>query len=139
MNEFKVNDLVIIVKQPSPSQMNAHIHMVGLSGYIEEINGEYAQFHELREDGCGGIGGVPLANLQLVNDNKRLQNLKKAKDEAFEKRLQESRERTKRYQALRDKFVQQAVTVTGVSTRNVIKIFELCEELEKTWDNTEGF
>src|ERR1017187_4612259 len=97
MSEFKVNDLVTIVKQPSPSQMNAHIYMVGLSGYIEEINGEYAQFHELQENGCGGMGGVPLANLKLSNDDKRLQKLKRDKDEAFEKRLQESLERTKRY------------------------------------------
>lgn len=137
--QFKVNDLVSIVAQPNSSQMNSHIHMMGLSGYIEEIIGDYAQFVELREDGLGGLGGVPLSCLKLENDNKRLQDLKQAKEERFLKLLQESSDRTRRHNDMRDKAVDRAAKLTGVSTRNVMKIFEIYEEFNKEWDQTYGW
>jgi len=135
MTDFKVDDLVVIIADPKSTDINSHIRMQGMSGYIEEIDGEYAQFHELREDGLGGCGGVLLSNLRLANDNVRLQQLKKAKDERFNKLLEEGRARTKRYNDLRDAAIAEACDLTGVSMRSVIKIFEICEEFDSKWEN----
>jgi hypothetical protein len=128
MNDFKVNDLVIIVRQPIGNHPNNHINMRGLSGYIEEINGEYAQFVELKENGCGGMGAVPLSHLKLANDDIRLQSLKLAKDERYQKVLKENLERTKRYNDKLEAAAKDAADKTGVSMRNVLRIFELHQE-----------
>jgi|ERR1019366_2584371 hypothetical protein len=89
MTDFKAGDLVRI-GAPSTG-INSHIAMVGLEGYIEEIVGDNAQFMELRANGdCGGGGGVPLACLQLKNDDVRLQRFMQEKNEASAKRQKES-------------------------------------------------
>lgn len=134
---FKVNDLVKIVKQSS--SINSHIGMVGLSGFIEEIKGDYAQFMELREDGCGGCGGVPLDCLALANDDTRLQNLKKARDEYIEKIRQEGLARGKRYEKLKNQYVTQAISETGVSKSTVERIFELADKFREEWENIMGW
>lgn len=137
--QFKINDLVSIIAQPNSSQINHYIHMVGLSGYIEEIRGDYAQFVELREDGLGGQGGVPLSCLILQNDNKRLQSLKQAKEEKFLKYNQECLDLAKRYNDKREQAVSKAAKATGVSIRNVMEIFEIYEEFDKEWNRTYGW
>ncbi len=134
---FKVNDLVRIVRQSS--SINSHIGMVGLSGFIEEIKGDYAQFMELREDGCGGCGGVPLDCLELANDDVRLQNLKKSRDEYIEKLTKEGVERTAKYHRLRDKYVKQACEQTGVSEHDVLKIFGILDKFREEWEAIIGW
>ena len=133
---FKVNDFVRVIKQSSAT--NSHIRMVGLSGFIEGIVGDYAQFVELREDGLGGMGGVPLDCLELANDDVGLQNLKKNRDEYFEKNRKEGIARTKVYQDLKRKYVEKASKETGVSASDIEKIFKIAEEFETDWDRRRG-
>lgn len=134
---FKANDLVRIVKQSST--INSHIHTMGLSGFIEEIVGDYAQFMELREDGCGGCGGVPLDCLELANDDVRLQNLKKARDEYIEKIRQEGLARSTRHQDLRRKYVEKASQETGASASDIEKIFDIALDFADDWDRNWGW
>ncbi len=129
---FKANDLVRVVKQSST--INNHIRTVGMSGFIEEIVGDYAQFVELREDGLGGMGGVPLDCLELANDDARLQRLKKKRDEYYEKLRNEAMASSKKYKALKDKYVAEACQETGVSKQNVEKIFEIANKFEDDWN-----
>jgi|SRR5208283_1956963 len=131
MTDFKVNDLVKVVRQSKT--INSHIHSVGLSGYIEEIVGEYAQFVELREDGLGGQGGVPMDCLELANNDTRLQSLKKAKDAAAEKRFQESMERSNRYLKERKEVISHAMDATGASAEAIERIIEIYGEFESDW------
>jgi hypothetical protein len=138
MTDFKVNDLVVIVCDPKSTDINSHIRMQGMCGYIEEIVGEYAQFQELREGGeMGGAGGVKLAHLVLVNDDKRLQALKQAKDERFNKLLKESQERTKRYNSKLEEAARNASDETGVSMRSVLKIFKLHDDFLQDWEEND--
>jgi hypothetical protein len=139
MTDFKINDLVIIARQPGGNHPNYYISMQGLAGYIEEINGEYAQFVELKENGCGGCGAVPLSHLKLENDNPRLQVLKKAKDDQFFRNLKESQERTKRYNDLKNSAMENACNLTGVSMRSVMLIFDICSEFESKWEESNGY
>lgn len=134
MSDFAVNDLVVIVKQPNDNQPNAHIVMRGLAGYIEEIIGEYAQFVELREDGCGGSGSVPLANLKLANDDIRLQNLKLAKEQETKRMWEKHNALSKMYQDKLYAAINRAVTYTGISEGSVKKIFDICQEFVDDWE-----
>jgi hypothetical protein len=131
MTDFKVNDFVRIIRKSKT--INTHIHNVGLSGYIEEICGEFAQFVELREDGLGGQGGVPMDCLELANGDTRLQALKKAKDDKYEKLYQETKERTKRYIKERDEAISHAMAATGVSAEAIERIIEIYDEFESEW------
>ena len=138
MNEFKVNDLVTIIAQPGSSKINSHINMRGLSGYIEEIVGEYAQFVELNEKGYGGCGGVPLSCLSLQNDNRRLQELKRIKEEKFEALLKENQERQKKYTLLLENYLTRISEKTGISIDLVKEIFKAHKDFENEWDIMDG-
>ena len=134
MTDFKANDLVRVVRQSKT--INSHIHSVGLSGYIEEIVGEYAQFVELKADsytGTGGQGGVPLDCLELANDDIRLQQLKKVKDELSDKHYQEGLERTKKYQKERAEAIALAMDATKASKKDIERIIEIYKEFENKW------
>lgn len=131
MTDFKINDLVRVVRQSKT--INSHIHSVGLSGYIEDIIDEYAQFVELREDGLGSQGGVPMDCLELANDDMRLQNLKKAKDESFENIYKESVERTKRYLKERGAMIDHAMDETSTSKESIERIIKIFEDFEINW------
>jgi hypothetical protein len=130
MTDLKVGDLVRIVAQSK--SINSHIRMEGLSGYIEEIVGDNAQFKELREDGLGGCGGVPLTCL-VKDDSERLRQLKEKHDAYIEKFCKEAEARTARYNSMRDKYLKEACNRTGVSMQSVMTIFEIAEEFQGDW------
>ncbi len=131
MTDFKVNDLVRVVRQSKT--VNNHIQSIGLSGYIEKITGDYAQFVELKANsynGTGGQGGVPLDCLEIANNDIRLQQLKKAKDDIYEKHYQEAMERTKKYLKERDAAISHAMDATGASAEDIERIIEIYKEFE---------
>ena len=134
---FKVNDLVIITKQ-SPG-INSHIDMRGLQGFIEEIQGDVAQFQELNEKGYGGGGGgVPLDCLTLANDNPQLIAWKQAREERIAKNRKEAEERTKRFNQLKESYLQKAIEL-GVNRGTAEEIFKLSAEFESDWERNCGW
>lgn len=129
MATFKVNDLVRIVKQTS--SINAHIPSIGLKGFIEEIVGDIAQFVELREDGLGGSGGIPLDCLQLANDDAALITLKQNRDAKMAQLIEAYKHRAEKVRKLKREYILKACDATGVSYRSVSTIFEIAQEFEK--------
>ena len=138
MTEFKVNDLVSIIAQPNSSKMNSHIHMQGLSGYILEIHEGYAQFAELNEKGYGGVDGVPLSCLKLENDNKRLQEFKRIKDDKIAKLLADCNAFNEAYAKKRKIAIEQAAKEARISFEAAEAIFEASSSFEEDWEKNEG-
>lgn len=134
-DKFKVGDLVTVVKQAPPGSVNYHIKTQGLSGYIEEINGDYAQFIELNEHGCGGMGAVLLSCLSLQNDNVSLQRLKKEKDDADAARQRQYMLRANAYTELLSKHLAKVSEETGVDPATIKKIFDAHDRFRHEWED----
>lgn len=68
MTEFKVNDIVRIIKKPS---VNQHIRLEGLVGYITDFSedGKYIEFKEIEFNSfCGGMGSVDIDCIEVCDD-----------------------------------------------------------------------
>lgn len=68
MTDFKVNDIVRIIKKPS---VNQHIKLLGVVGYITGFSEDrkYVEFKEIEFNSfCGGMGSVDIDCLELCDD-----------------------------------------------------------------------
>lgn len=100
---MKEGDIVRVVK-PHPGMGGVVIDVLNEVGWIEEIQQidgvPWAQFQMLKlDDGSGGCGGVPLDCLAL-EPAPEWHAAKARRDARFERALQESMERTRRWKAL---------------------------------------
>lgn len=139
MSQFKIDDLVFVNENPKGEHLNSHINMKGMRGFIQEIKDDYAQFQQLREDGLGGCGAVPLVNLSLASDDAALQSLKLARDEKLVRLKKECDEMSKRFINKYEDAVVKASELTGVSKHYVRVIFEQHQMLIDNLDRNYGW
>lgn len=133
---LKIGDLVRIVKQPKDHLIR---DLVGKRGYVEDMNDDYIVFHELRADGLGGCGGIPIDCIELANDDQELLGWKKVRDDRFEAARKESEERTARYEKLKQKYLKEAHNKTDVDWIAVLDIFDLALKFQDEWERTLGW
>lgn len=100
MTNFKINDLVKIIKDP-PNQI---VKIKGEIGYIEELQEQenkegniikYAYFKTIEMNSfCGGIGSVPLDCIEICTDERYIKR--------FQEILEHQRKEDEKYKILSD-------------------------------------
>ena len=115
---MKVNDVVRIVK--SPENQHCGPHLVGLVGFILEIDGEWANVQAITVMGSSaGAGTIPVNCLMPVKEKKWLE----ARDKhlAWLKRIEK---RSQEIGAKQQVMVKQLAVMYGISEEVVEKIHE---------------
>lgn len=130
MTEFKVNDIVRIIKKPS---VNQHIRLKGLVGYITDFSedGKYVEFKEIEFNSfCGGMGSVDIDCIEhydSIEYNKRFKEIleKERKDD-------ENRAIVSAYEELEDAFAENNKVISELEKE--ITIIKNIDELLKSND-----
>jgi hypothetical protein len=127
---MQANDLVMVIKSPPHFYVNI-AHEVGFIEEIQERDGvKYALFYALQPGGrCSGTGSVPLDCLKVINDNTLVQSLKKEYDAVQAEHLSMAISWSNKVNSMTNKAKERAENETGVSLRNIEKIFEIHEKL----------
>lgn len=136
MAQFKVGDLVKIIRNPDTSQPNWHIAQIGLQGFIEEITDDYAYFIELKGGTGGGQGSVHVSNLELANDDIKLQYFKKLRDEYLNKLLVQAQLYTDKYNNSYNKFIDDLCKNynNSISKQDIKFIVESAFNFREEWN-----
>lgn len=128
MTDFKVNDVVRIIKKPS---VNQHIKLVGVVGYITGFseNNKYVEFKEIEFNSfCGGMGSVDIDCIELYDDvqykNRFNQILEK------ERKDDENRAIVSTYEKLEDAFEENNKVISElekeiVTIRNLHNLLDI--------------
>lgn len=127
---MKINDLVKVVKQPS----NQFVKILDLIGFVDDVRvvdgQEYISFMELNPNSLGGAGWIPKDCLIEINDNLQAQQLKVSFDTRKNQIISQHLIWSKKVKDIEDAAVKEACECTGVSMRNVLKIFKIYKKSE---------